>query len=51
MGLQSDLKDFEVTTEPYRQNGLAFDYDRTNTESLEELRDRAAKIASEIKVH
>ena len=39
------------TTRPYRRMAVALAYDRTNTESLEELRDRAAKIASEIKVH
>jgi phosphoribosylglycinamide formyltransferase 2 len=49
---QSDIKIFgKPTTRPYRRMAVALAYDRTNTESLEELRDRAAKIANEIKVH
>ncbi len=49
---QSDFKIFgKPTTRPYRRMAVALAYDRTNTESLEELRDRAAKIANEIKVH
>ena len=49
---QSDFKIFgKPTTRPYRRMAVALTYDRTNTESLEELRDRAAKIANEIKVH
>ena len=49
---QSDIKIFgKPTTRPYRRMAVALAYDRTNTESLEELRVRAAKIANEIKVH
>ena len=49
---QSDIKIFgKPTTRPYRRMAVALAYDRTNTESLEELRDRAAKIANVIKVH
>jgi len=49
---QYDIKIFgKPTTRPYRRMAIALAYDRTNTESLEELRDRAAKIANVIKVH
>ena len=49
---QSDIKIFgKPTTRPYRRMALALAYDRTNTESLEELRARAVKIANKIKVH
>ena len=46
--LQRLLKNNHKT---YRRMAVALAYDRTNTESLEELRDRAAKIANEIKAH
>lgn len=49
---QSDIKIFgKPTTRPYRRMAVALAYDRTNTESLEELRARALKIANKIKVH
>ncbi|MEC8458621.1 MAG: formate-dependent phosphoribosylglycinamide formyltransferase [Bacteroidota bacterium] len=49
---QSDIKIFgKPTTRPYRRMAVALAYDRTNTESFEELRARAVKIANKIKVH
>jgi phosphoribosylglycinamide formyltransferase 2 len=49
---QSDFKIFgKPTTRPYRRMAIALAYDKTNTERMDELRARAAKIASEIKVH
>ena len=49
---QSDIKIFgKPTTRPYRRMAISLAYDRTNTESLKELRARAAKIANRIKVH
>jgi phosphoribosylglycinamide formyltransferase 2 len=49
---QSDIKIFgKPTTRPYRRMAVALAYDRNNTESIEELRARAANIANEIKVH
>lgn len=49
---QSDIKIFgKPTTRPFRRMAVALTYDRTGNESMDELRERAAKIASEITVH
>ena len=49
---QSDIKIFgKPTTRPFRRMAVALTYDRTGKESMDELRERAAKIASEITVH
>jgi phosphoribosylglycinamide formyltransferase 2 len=49
---QSDIKIFgKPTTRPFRRMAVALTYDRTGMESMDELRERAAKIASEITVH
>ena len=49
---QSDIKIFgKPTTRPFRRMAVALTYDRTGEESMDELRIRAAKIASEITVH
>lgn len=49
---QSDIKIFgKPTTRPFRRMAVALTYDRTGEESMDELRERAAKIAAEITVH
>jgi len=49
---QSDFKIFgKPTTRPYRRMAVALAYDRTNKESMDALRERAARIASLITVH
>ncbi len=49
---QSDFKIFgKPTTRPYRRMAVALAYDRTGEESMDEMRDRASRIASLIKVH
>ena len=49
---QADLKIFgKPTTRPYRRMGVALAYDRTGEESMDQLRARAAEIASKVKVH
>ncbi len=49
---QSDIKIFgKPTTRPFRRMAVVLTYDRTGVESMDELRERAAKIASEITVH
>ena len=49
---QSDIKIFgKPTTRPFRRMAVVLTYDRTGEESMDELRERAAKIASEITVH
>tara|TARA_B110000037_G_scaffold41642_1_gene51494 strand:- start:1334 stop:2494 length:1161 start_codon:yes stop_codon:yes gene_type:complete len=49
---QSDIKIFgKPTTRPFRRMAVALTYDRTGKESMDELRERAVKIASEITVH
>lgn len=49
---QSDLKIFgKPTTRPYRRMGVALTYDRSGSESMEQLRKRAAIIAAQVKVH
>ena len=49
---QSDIKIFgKPTTRPFRRMAVVLTYDRTGMESMDELRERAAKIASEITVH
>ena len=50
--LQSDFKLFgKPTTRPYRRMGVVLTYDRSEKETMEELRARAARIASGITVH
>ncbi len=49
---QSDVKLFgKPTTRPYRRMGVVLTYDRLEKETMEELRERAARIASGITVH
>jgi phosphoribosylglycinamide formyltransferase 2 len=49
---QSDIKLFgKPTTRPYRRMGVVVTYDRLEKETMEELRARAARIASGITVH
>lgn len=49
---QADFKIFgKPTTRPYRRMAVALAYDRTGKESMDDLRQRAAKIAAMIKVH
>jgi len=49
---QSDFKLFgKPTTRPYRRMGVVLTYDRSEKETMEELRARAARIASGITVH
>ena len=49
---QSDVKLFgKPTTRPYRRMGVVVTYDRLEKETMEELRARAARIASGITVH
>ncbi|HCP40643.1 MAG TPA: phosphoribosylglycinamide formyltransferase 2 [Cryomorphaceae bacterium] len=49
---QSDFKIFgKPTTRPYRRMAVALAYHRTGEESMDEMRDRASRIASLIKVH
>ena len=49
---QSDFKLFgKPTTRPYRRMGVVLTYDRSEKETLDELRARAARIASGITVH
>jgi phosphoribosylglycinamide formyltransferase 2 len=49
---QADLKIFgKPTTRPYRRMAVALAYDRTGEESMDQLRARAAEIASKVKVH
>ncbi|MDJ0933097.1 formate-dependent phosphoribosylglycinamide formyltransferase [Breoghania sp.] len=49
---QSDLKIFgKPTTRSYRRMGVALAYDRHGEKSIEQLRARAAEIASKVKVH
>ena len=49
---QSDFKLFgKPTTRPYRRMGVVLTYDRSEKETMDELRARAARIASGITVH
>jgi phosphoribosylglycinamide formyltransferase 2 len=49
---QSDVKLFgKPITRPYRRMGVVVTYDRLEKETMEELRARAARIASGITVH
>jgi phosphoribosylglycinamide formyltransferase 2 len=49
---QSDFKLFgKPTTRPYRRMGVVLTYDRLEKETMDELRARAARIASGITVH
>jgi phosphoribosylglycinamide formyltransferase 2 len=49
---QSDFKLFgKPTTRPYRRMGVVLTYDRSEKETMDELRARAARIASSITVH
>lgn len=49
---QSDFKIFgKPTTRPYRRMAVALAYDRTGEETMDAMRERAAKIAAMIKVH
>ena len=49
---QSDFKLFgKPTTRPYRRMGVVLTYDRSEKETMGELRARAARIASGITVH
>ncbi|PTM01364.1 MAG: formate-dependent phosphoribosylglycinamide formyltransferase [Bacteroidetes bacterium] len=49
---QSDFKLFgKPTTRPYRRMGVVLTYDRSEKETMDELRSRAARIASGITVH
>lgn len=49
---QSDFKIFgKPTTRPYRRMAVALAYDRTGEESMDAMRERAARIAAMIKVH
>ena len=49
---QSDFKLFgKPTTRPYRRMGVVLTYDRSEKETMEELRARATRIASGITVH
>ena len=49
---QSDFKIFgKPTTRPYRRMAVALAYDRTGEETMDEMRERAANIATMIKVH
>jgi len=49
---QADFKIFgKPTTRPYRRMAVALAYDRTGEESMEALRERAARIATLITVH
>ena len=49
---QSDFKLFgKPTTRPYRRMGVVLTYDRSEKETMDELRARATRIASGITVH
>ncbi|MCO4791898.1 MAG: formate-dependent phosphoribosylglycinamide formyltransferase [Flavobacteriales bacterium] len=49
---QSDFKLFgKPTTRPYRRMGVVLTYDRSEKDTMDELRARAARIASGITVH
>lgn len=49
---QSDFKIFgKPTTRPYRRMAVALAYDRTGEETMDGMRERAANIATMIKVH
>ena len=49
---QSDFKIFgKPTTRPYRRMAVALAYDRTGQETMDAMRERAANIATMIKVH
>jgi phosphoribosylglycinamide formyltransferase 2 len=49
---QSYFKLFgKPTTRPYRRMGVVLTYDRLEKETMDELRARAARIASGITVH
>lgn len=49
---QSDFKLFgKPTTRPYRRMGVVLTYDRSEKETMDELRARAARIASGFTVH
>ena len=49
---QADFKIFgKPTTRPYRRMAVALAYDRTGQETMDAMRERAANIATMIKVH